>query len=133
MKYRHFGKDNHKKALLRGMVISVIKNGGIKTNRAKVAKVQQLIDRLVTIAKVDNITSRRRVSSILAGDRGLVTEFFNLIPAFSGRNSGYTRTINLGKRKGDATEMARLEWVDSPKAKEKVGKAKKEETQSVAV
>lgn len=116
MKYRHQGKDNHKRALLRGTIFAIVKNGGIETSRSRAKDAQKMLDSLITTAKKDTLASRRRVSSLLAADRDFITDFFGLIPSFKSRDSGYTRIIKLGKRKGDSTDMVRLEWVDNVKS-----------------
>lgn len=116
MKYRHQGKDNHKKALLKGLALSVIKHGAIETSRTQGKNAQKYLESLVHIAKENNIVSQRRIASMLSINRDLVSDFFKIVPNFKNRVSGFTRIIRLGKRKGDATEMVRLEWVVNVKS-----------------
>lgn len=118
MKYRHFGKDNQKKAVLRSLVLNVVKNGGIETSRAKAKDAQKFIDNLITIAKDDSLASRRRIRALLAIDREMVSKFFSLMPNFNDRISGFTRIVKLGQRRGDASDRVRLEWVVSIKGEE---------------
>lgn len=141
MKYRHQGKDNQRRALLKSLVLGVIKHGGIETSRSQGKNAQRFLERLVHIAKKDSINSRRRVFSLLTTNREVVSDFFEIAENFKDRVSGYTRIIRLGKRRGDATDMVRLEWVEDVEkstrstkgtTSTKGKKDKMEETQQVA-
>ena len=86
-------------ALLRGLAVSLIRDGQIKTTLAKAKELQPNIERLVTHAKKDNVQSRRLVSTKLGEPteaiiKKLVTE---IAPKFAERNGGYTRVVKLGR------------------------------------
>jgi len=113
---RHFGRTaNQRKALLRGLLASLIKYERIETTVAKVKAVKELADRLVTFGKKGDLHSRRIALSYLP-DRELVRKLFTEIaPRFSDRNSGYVRVVRTGFRIKDSAPMAILEFVDYQK------------------
>ena len=113
---RHFGRTaNQRKALLRGLLASLIKYERIETTVAKAKAIKQLADRLVTFGKKGDLHSRRIALSYLP-DRELVRKLFTEIaPRFSDRNSGYVRVVRTGFRIKDSAPMAILEFVDYQK------------------
>jgi large subunit ribosomal protein L17 len=113
---RHFGRTaNQRKALLRGLLASLIKYERIETTVAKAKAVKELADRLVTFGKKGDLHSRRIALSYLP-DRELVRKLFTEIaPRFSDRNSGYVRVVRTGFRIKDSAPMAILEFVDYQK------------------
>ena len=125
-------------ALIRSLIKALIVNGKITTTKAKVKSIQGQAEKLVTIAKKNNLSSRRRVLAFLGNDRKTTDHFFlKLVPVFKDRNSGFSRLILLPRRKGDNAEMATIEWIDkyvevvkkaeTNKKDSKKGKSKKED------
>jgi len=86
-------------ALLRGLVVSLIRDGQIRTTLAKAKEMQPNIERLVTHAKVDSVQSRRLVSSRLGEPQDVTVQklFTDIAPKFKERNGGYTRIVKLGQ------------------------------------
>lgn len=86
-------------ALLRGLIISMVRDGQIKTTVAKAKEVQPRIERLVTLAKNDTPSARRIVSSRLGEPKSeTITKLFSdIAPRFKDRNGGYTRVVKLGR------------------------------------
>lgn len=119
-----------REALLRSLVVALVKSGKISTTEAKAKAIQGQIDKLITLVKKTTIASRRRVVSYLGNDRKTVDFLVEtIVPQFKQRTSGYTRMIKLPPRVGDMAKMARLQWTDEvvfPKLEEKVkiGKSK---------
>lgn len=111
---RRLGRErNSRKGLFRSLVRSLVEHGSIKTTKAKAKAVQPFIDRLVKTAKDKRDPSRRRVFSLLGNDKQSANGIFEMVDKlFKGRDSGFTRTIPLGKRKGDGAEMVTLEFVE---------------------
>lgn len=137
MKKRVFGKKlsrerDSRRALYRSLTAALVEHGKIKTTKAKAKTIQPFIDRLVTFAREGSTASLRRVYARLGNDNKTAKKLFEEVaPVFSKRTSGFTRIINLGTRKGDRAQMARLEWVEiipekAVEKKEKKTKEKKE-------
>ena len=89
-------------ALLRGLAVSLIRDGQITTTLAKAKELQPRIERLVTHAKTDSVASRRHVASKLGEPMDdTVKKFFTEVaPKFTERNGGYTRIVKLGQTGG---------------------------------
>jgi len=113
---RHFGRTaNQRKALLRGLLTSLVKYERIETTVAKAKAVKELVDRLVTFGKKGDLHSRRLALSYLP-DKDLVRKLFTEIaPSFAERNGGYVRIVKTGFRVKDSAPMAILEFVDYQK------------------
>jgi large subunit ribosomal protein L17 len=98
-------------ALLRGMARAMLLHDGIQTTEARAKELRRFVERLVTISKSNDVHHRRLAMSKLP-DRLVVDKLFDVYgPRFADRPGGYTRIIKLGPRKGDAAEMARIEFV----------------------
>ena len=103
--------------IIRQQVSDAISYHEIKTTITKAKETQKRLDKLVTWAKEDTIANRRLASKWLvntqkADAKELLKHLFDKIgPAFKERPGGYTRVLKLGKRQGDATEMAILQFV----------------------
>ncbi|MCG8347289.1 MAG: 50S ribosomal protein L17 [Chloroflexales bacterium] len=116
MRHRKAGKKlhrsaEHRKALLRNLMISLIEHRRITTTITKAKAVQPEIERLLTLAREDTPHSRRMALSKLASKKAM-RQLFTFAPqTYGGRNGGYTRITKLGPRLGDAAEMALLELV----------------------
>jgi large subunit ribosomal protein L17 len=101
----------HRKALLRNLMISLIEHRRIKTTIPKAKAVQPEIERLITIAREDTPHARRMVLSKLASKKAM-RQVFTFVPQeYAGRPGGYTRITKIGPRQGDAAEMAVIELV----------------------
>ncbi|MBM4341956.1 MAG: 50S ribosomal protein L17 [Deltaproteobacteria bacterium] len=115
---RHLNKGNklsretsHRKAMLLNLCKSLIEHGRITTTVAKAKELRGWIEPMVTMAKEDSI-HRRRLAFAKLRDNGLVARLFGeLGPKYVARPGGYTRTLKLGRRTGDAAEMALIEFV----------------------
>jgi large subunit ribosomal protein L17 len=124
-----------RKATLRDIAQSVILRQSIKTTKAKAKEARKLVERLITLGKRGDLSSRRLAYSELC-DHSLVSLLFKEIaPRFKDRNGGYTRIINWFNRKGDnaqtvileLTEIKKKEKVKKPKSKEEKSKEEKPE------
>lgn len=84
---------------MRGLALSLIEHGKIKTTEAKAKELRPYVERLITQGKTDTVASRRLVASKL-GEPGTtaVTKLFSEISKkYSDRNGGYTRIVKLGE------------------------------------
>ncbi len=109
---RTLGREKeHRKALLRNLVSSLILHERIKTTHSKALEARRVAERLITYAKKGTIHHQRLIYRVLQ-DRNLVKRVMNdIVPRLADYDSGYTRVIKNGYRKGDCAPMSLLEWV----------------------
>jgi large subunit ribosomal protein L17 len=116
MRHRRVGKllgrsAEHRKALYRNLMISLIEHRRIETTIAKARAVQPEFERLISLARQDTPHTRRMALSKLDSKEAM-RKLFTIAPQeYATRNGGYTRIIKLGPRQGDGAEMAVLELV----------------------
>ena len=119
---RHRGP---RKALIRGLVYSLVEKERIKTTLSKAKCVRPLIEKAVTMGKRGDPHSRRVLLSRYPNKKAVDKILKNLSPRFKDRLGGYTRIIKLGFRSGDQAPVAYLEFVDfGPQAEGREGRAK---------
>lgn len=112
-KYRTLGIDSERrKHLLRNLAISLIEHERIVTTDAKAKEIVKYVSKLVTMAKVDDLSSRRRALSIVPNKIAIRKLYSDIAPKFSERNGGYLRIMKKGFRKGDAAPVSVVEFVD---------------------
>lgn len=124
--------SNHRKALFRNLVRSLVKSGQIETTEAKAKVLSRWFDKLVTKAKDNTLHSRRQVLAVL-GDTSLTNRLVDqMVPQMSSRVSGYTKSVKLGTRRGDAATVVRVSLTDpvtleraTPEPAKKAAAAKK--------
>jgi large subunit ribosomal protein L17 len=129
---RKLGRTSgHRNAMFRNQLASLIDKERIITTLPKAKELRPQIERLITLGKNDSVHARRQAERIVGDDHLVAKLFGTLGPRFSERPGGYTRIIKLGARRGDAAEMAILEFVgyeivkEEPAASAKGAKAKK--------
>ncbi|MEM6317352.1 MAG: 50S ribosomal protein L17 [Bacteroidota bacterium] len=112
-KFNHLGRQKgHRKALLKNLSIALITHKRINTTLAKAKALRVHLEPLITKSKVNTTHSRRVVFSYLQ-NKYAVQELFDVISEkVAARPGGYLRIIKTGFRKGDAAEMAMIEFVD---------------------
>ena len=104
---------SHKKATMDNMATSLFMHGAIRTTRPKAKELRGVAERLITFAKRGDLHARRMVLRRIR-NKVVVSKLFDEIgPSFSDRQGGYTRLLNLGPRRGDATEVCLIELVGS--------------------
>ena len=112
-------KAGHRRAMLRSMVISLLRHERIRTTRAKAGEVRRKAEKMITRAKVDSVHNRRIVAKDV-NDKAVLAKLFTEVgPRFQSRPGGYTRILRLGQRRGDAAEMVLLELVEREDEKPK--------------
>lgn len=111
-KLRKLGRrSDHRDALLRNQVTSLLMKGSIKTTVTRAKETKRMAEKMITLGKRGDLAARRQVLAYIY-DKGVVANLFEEIaPKYSERNGGYTRVLKLGPRRGDASEMAILELV----------------------
>lgn len=109
---RKLGRTSgHRLALFRNQLASLIQNERIITTLPKAKELRPQIERLITLGKSDSVHNRRQAARVVADDSLIAKLFGTIGPRFAERPGGYTRIIKLGPRRGDAAEMAILEFV----------------------
>lgn len=123
---RQFGRNTgHRKALLRTLVSSLLRNEKIETTVAKAKEIRPLAEKMITLAKRGDLHARRQVSSFLQDDDAVKGLFAQIAPRFTSRNGGYTRIVPTRNRMGDAAPMAVIELVERQKKESSAGKTAK--------
>jgi large subunit ribosomal protein L17 len=112
---------SHRKSLLSNLSVSLINHKKITTTLAKAKELRTFVEPLITKAikagadknnAAKNVHLRREVNKFL-NDKGAVKMLFDEIAAkVSDRKGGYTRVLKIGRRLGDAAELAIIELVD---------------------
>jgi len=116
-----------RRALLRGLVTNIIEEERITTTVPKAKAARPLVEKMITLAKEDNLHSRRQAAAFLLKKEAVEKLFDKLGPRFNQRNGGYTRIVRLGWRKGDGAETAKLELVGSELVKRAADRAARRE------
>jgi large subunit ribosomal protein L17 len=104
--------SEHRLAMLRNMMNSLLTHEVIKTTLPKAKELRRVVEPMITLSKVATVANRRLAFDRLR-DRDVVVKLFNeLGPRFAARPGGYTRILKMGYRVGDNAPMALVELVD---------------------
>jgi len=126
--YRKLNRTpEHRKALFKNMLNSLIKYEQIVTTLPKAKELKPLIDKVITIGKKNNLSNKKRLFSKLQDKKSVVKVFDVLSSRYQKRNGGYSRVLKAGFRYGDKAPMAVIELVDRDVEAKKVDKPKKVE------
>lgn len=110
-KNRKFGRvRSQRKALMKSLVSSLITHESIQTTEAKAKELRPVVEKLVTRAKKDTLSSRRVLSSRI-GVRATKKLVDEIAPKYKSRSGGYTRITKLETKRSDAAKMAQIEFV----------------------
>ncbi|MHB9649664.1 50S ribosomal protein L17 [Weissella paramesenteroides] len=128
MGYRKLGRNSaQRKALLRDLTTDLLINGRITTTEARAKEVRRTADKMITLGKHGDLSSRRKAAAFLRNviadvkttddnkvqvETALQHLFNDVAPRFEGRAGGYTRILKTTQRRGDAAPMVILELVD---------------------
>ncbi len=120
--------SEHRKALIKNMLNSLIKYEQIITTLPKAKLIKPQAEKLITLGKKKNLTNTRVLISKLQ-DKTNANKILNtLSKRYEKRAGGYTRIVKAGYRYGDNSPMAVIEFVDRDvEAKKKFKKKKKED------
>lgn len=118
---KHFSRrSGPRKALVRGLVDSLVEHERIQTTLAKAKELRRHVEKAITKGKDGTIHARRVLASDYPNLSTVEKIVADLSVRFKDRAGGYTRIIKAGKRAGDMAEMALIEFVDYqlPKSEE---------------
>ena len=114
---RRFSRTSaHREAMMDNMVTSLLRHERIRTTVPKAKEARKLAEQMITLGKKGSLHNRRTAAKVVNDNEVLAKVFGSLSERYAQRPGGYTRIIRLGKRLGDAAEMAYLELVDRPEA-----------------
>ena len=118
--------SEHRKALLKNMLNSLIKYEQIKTTLPKAKFLKPQADKIITLGKKDTLQTSKLLVSQLQDSKLANKVKKTLSKRYEKRNGGYTRIIKAGFRYGDNAPMAIIEFVDRNVEAKRVDKKKKE-------
>ena len=122
--------SEHRKALLKNMLNSLIKYEQIKTTLPKAKFLKPQADKIITLGKKETLQTTKKLVSKLQDIKAEDKVKKTLSKRYQKRNGGYTRIIKAGFRYGDNAPMAIIEFVDRDVEAKKVDKKKKEITKN---
>jgi large subunit ribosomal protein L17 len=116
MRHRNYGrklsrKTEHRRALLRNLVTSLILEERIETTVAKAKAARDLTERMITLGKRGDLHSRRQAARYVLVSQAVQKLFDDVAKRYTGRAGGYTRLVHSGWRRGDGADVAVLELV----------------------
>ena len=120
--------SEHRKALLKNMLNSLVKYEQIKTTLPKAKFLKPQADKIITLGKKDNLQTTKILVSKLQDIKSANKVKKTLSKRYEKRSGGYTRIIKAGFRYGDNAPMAIIELVDRDIEAKKVDKKKKDNT-----
>jgi large subunit ribosomal protein L17 len=107
---RKFGRDSSaRRAMFRSLATSLIKDERFETTVQKAKDLRSVVEKLVTLAKDDNLHNRRQALSYLLCKKAVHKLFAEIGPRYKDTKGGYTRVVRTGYRHGDAAELAVIE------------------------
>ena len=123
--------SEHRKALLKNMLNSLIKYEQIKTTLPKAKFLKPQADKIITLGKKGNLQTTKILVSKLQDIKSANKVKKELSKRYEKRNGGYTRIIKAGFRYGDNAPMAIIEFVDRNLEAKRVDKKKKETSKEI--
>ena len=118
--------SEHRKALIKNMLNSLIKYEQITTTLPKAKVLKPQADKIITLGKNDTLHNTKMLVSQLQDTKSANKVKKTLSKRYEKRSGGYTRIIKAGFRYGDNAPMAIIEFVDRDIEAKKVDKKKKD-------
>jgi len=120
MRHRKSGRKlnrtpSHRKALFRNQLMQLIKHERICTTEPKAKELRRFADKIITLAKRDDIHSRRLAFAFLRDKKATKKLFEDLAKRFEDRTCGYTQIYKYKNRKGDNAPLSLIEFVKQEK------------------
>jgi large subunit ribosomal protein L17 len=109
---KKFGREKGQRAaFLKSLMSNLILKGKIETTETRAKETQRRVEKMVTLAKKQNLASMRILISRLSKKPALKL-YHDIAPKYAERKGGYTRIIKLGKKRvGDASKLCVIEFV----------------------
>ena len=104
--------STHRKAMLSNMAVALIKHEQIQTTLPKAKELAPYVDKLITLGKKGDLSSRRKAYSLLPEIEWVSKVFDELSERYKDWMGGYTRVLKAGFRYGDSAPMAVIELID---------------------
>tara|TARA_A100000164_G_scaffold360187_1_gene373625 strand:+ start:96 stop:539 length:444 start_codon:yes stop_codon:yes gene_type:complete len=123
--------SEHRKALLKNMLNSLIKYEQIKTTLPKAKFLRPQADKIITLGKKGSLQTTKMLVSQLQDNKSANKVKKILSKRYENRKGGYTRIIKAGFRYGDNAPMAIIEFVDRDVEAKKIDKPKKDTTKEI--
>ncbi|MGB9600108.1 MAG: 50S ribosomal protein L17 [Myxococcota bacterium] len=152
MRHRKAGRKysrtrEHRIAMFRNLLMNLIRDSKIRTTDAKAKGLKRIADRVVSLARTNNLVNIRKVGYYITNKDLLKKLFTEIGPKFANRHGGYTRVYKVGVRRGDSAPMSIIELAFDvekkgakkaqkkvpQKGKKEIKKKEAEETPSVGV
>ena len=129
--YRKLNRTSeHRKALFKNMLNSLIKYEQIITTLPKAKELKPQIDKVITIGKRNDLNNKKKLFSKLQDQSSVKKVFNELSKRYSKRKGGYSRVLKAGYRFGDDAPLAVIELVDRNIEAKKIDKPKKVENKT---
>ena len=129
MGYKKLNRTSeHRKALIKNMLNSLIKYEQITTTLPKAKVLKPQADKIITLGKKDTLSNTKTLISKLQDIKSTNKVKKTLSKRYENRKGGYTRIIKAGFRYGDNAPMAIIEFVDRDVEAKRVDKPKKDTT-----
>ena len=124
--------SEHRKALLKNMLNSLIKYEQIKTTLPKAKFLKPQADKIITLGKKETLQTTKMLVSQLQDIKSANKVKKTLSKRYENRKGGYTRIIKAGFRHGDNAPMAIIEFVDRDVEAKRIDKPKKDTTKETS-
>ena len=125
--------SEHRKALLKNMLNSLIKYEQIKTTLPKAKFLKPQADKIITLGKKETLQTTKMLVTQLQDIKSANKVKKTLSKRYENRKGGYTRIIKAGFRYGDNAPMAIIEFVDRDVEAKRVDKPKKDTTKKATL
>jgi large subunit ribosomal protein L17 len=101
----------YRQLMFRNLVTEILDHEKIKTTEPKAKAVRGMAEKMITLAKSNNLHARRQAMAFLLDKKVAEKLFAELGPRYTDRHGGYTRIIKIGMRMGDGASMVQIELV----------------------
>jgi large subunit ribosomal protein L17 len=113
---KKFGrKRGQRQAFMKNLAKNLILKGHIETTETRAKAIRPVVEKLITLAKKQNLASLRLLISRVSKDAATKL-YYDIAPQYTNRAGGYTRITKISKtRKGDSAPIAVIEFVEEKK------------------